>query len=862
MRRTIFLLLFFLTATQFTFATVNLVSPPNNFRCQDVSVEFVWEPYPGGARSYALRVSTYPDLSNPILDTSMLTTTSVTVNLPGANVQYYWRVLVVVNPNPLQLDSSAIWTFTTMPFPPSTIEPSSNSSCNPLNVHFRWSPVNNAQSYRVQISTNEFFLTLVKDTVVSSTQADIKVPNWDTKYFWRVSATTNYGCTTYYSIVDSFKTNRTPPTLLQPADSLTSVWGDIAFAWNVPINANSYNLQITTDPTFNLIVYDEIVSNKNLTKTITDYNTRYYWRVKAVYPDCETEFSPVRTFLTAYSKPENLYPPLDTFCLSNNVTLKWDAVYGATKYRLQVAESDSFDLRKLVIDTLINARQFTYYFEKSLQYYSWRVRAEDNQNTGLWSDVMRFQTTYAPPKHISPANGEETSITVKFVWKRDIDFSTFELQVSDTNNFNLLLHRVYDLKGLTTDTLTLKLPRFRTKYWWRLRASDAYCISDWSQPQYFVTRLQKPNLVFPANNATKMPLKITFEWDKPEGWQKFEIHISKDAQFSSIFKGRVGLNTNGVTIEDFEPNTTYYWRVRAINSEDTSNWSNVFQFTTGPNPLEIPTLIYPENNTDNQPTTLTFVWSAVPRAKFYQLQLASDLQFSQIIYDFVNISDTVYQVQDLKPMSEYFWRVLAYNDSTTSNWSPIWRFRTQPPVPQGPVYLSIPPNESNGVGVPLSLIWNPVQYAEFYHLQVATDENFLQSSLVVDDSTLLLPNKYLTGLEYDTKYFWHVRAYNPAGSTPWSETWWFRTMVSKVEDASSIFFVSYNMQDKLLVISSPNQELTGSLVQMFDLYGRKVFSEFVKSEKNINISCADLSSGIYFLQINVQGKVYVIKVLI
>lgn len=851
----------FLT-TQLAFATVNLVSPPNNFRCQDYSVEFVWEPYPGGARSYALRVSTYPDLSNPVLDTSMLTTTSVTVNLPGANVQYYWRVLVVVNPNPLQLDSSDIWTFTTMPFPPSTIEPSSNSTCNPLTVHFRWSPVNNAQNYRVQISTTEWFLTLTKDTIVSSTQADIKVPNWDTKYYWRVSATTNYGCTTYFSIVDSFKTNRTPPTLLQPADSVTSLWGNISFAWNVPINANSYNLQISTDPTFNVILYDEILSNKNLTKTITDYNTRFYWRVKAVYPDCETQFSPVRTFLTAYAPPQNLFPPRDTFCISNSVTMRWDAVNGATRYRLQVAEADSFDLNRLVIDTLINSRQFSYYFAKSLQYYSWRVRAEDNNNIGLWSDTMRFQTTYAPPLHISPANGDETSLTVKFAWKRDIPTSTFELQVSDTSNFNLILHRVYDLKGLTTDTLTLKLPHFRTKYWWRLRASDAYCISDWSQPQYFITRLQKPNLIAPTNNATNMPLKITFEWDKPEGWQKFEIHISKDPQFSTIFKGRVGIVTNGVTIEDFEPNTTYYWRVRVINAEDTSRWSQVFKFTTGPNPLEIPNLIFPENNAENQPTTLTFVWSSVPRAKFYQLQLASDLQFSQIIYDILNINDTTYQITDLKPLSEYFWRVLAYNDSTSSNWSSIWRFRTKPPAPQGLVYLSIPPNESNGVDVNLSLIWSPVQYAEFYHLQVATDENFTSPSLVVNDSSLLQPNKYLTGLEYETKYYWHVRGYNPAGSTPWSETWWFKTMISNVEDVPAQFIVLFNPSEKTLLINSSDHKIIPMAVELFDIFGRSLFEENVNNQQQIKISCTSLSNGIYFVKIVTNSRTFVLKVII
>jgi hypothetical protein len=860
MRGSIFFSLIFLIIAQLSFAAVNLVSPQNNYRCQSNTVDFVWEPYPGNNRTYALKVSAYSDLSNPIVDTSNITTTTVTIKLPGSNVQYYWRVLVVVNPSPLQLDSSDIWTFTTMPAPPTPIEPSSNASCTPLKVHFRWSPINNALNYRVQISTTNLFLTLTKDTIVSSTQADISVPNWNTKYFWRVSATTNYGCTTLYSNVDSFKTNRTPPNLVQPADSASSLWGQIDFEWNVPNNANSYNLQITTDPTFNIILYDDIVSNQNLNKTITDYNTRFYWRVKAVYTDCETEFSRARTFLTAYAPPTNLYPPLDTFCYSNNVQFQWDAVPGASRYRLQVSEADSFDLTKLVIDTLINARQFSYYLSKSLQYYTWRVRAEDNQNTGLWSQTMRFQTTYAPPVHLSPSNGQETPLTVKFAWRRDIPTSTFELQISDTNNFNLILHRIYDLKGLTTDTITLKLPNFRKKYWWRLRASDAYCASDWSQPWYFITKLQKPNPTFPPNNSNKMPLQVTFEWDKPEGWERFEIHISKDPQFNTIYKGRTGLITNSVTIEDLEPNTTFYWRVRAINAQDTSQWSNIFRFTTGPNPLERPTLIYPINNSENQPITLTFIWSSVPRARYYQLQLAQDLQFKQIIYDILNINDTTYQIIDLKPLNEYFWRVLAYNDSVSSPWSTIWRFRTQPPKPNGPVYLSIPPNESIGVDVALSLIWAPVQYAEMYHLQVATDENFIETSLVVNDSTILQTNKYLTGLEYETKYFWHVRGYNPAGSTPWSDTWWFKTMVSKVEEGASIFIVTYNPIEKTLILTSPEKQITSARIQMFDIYGRIAFEMNTNDGQTISIPCKHLSSGLYFLKVVSTDRTFVFKI--
>lgn len=842
------------------FATVDLISPPNNFRCQDNDVSFVWSPYPGGARSYALRVSTYPDLSNPVLDTSMLTTTQVDVTLPGANVQYYWRVIAVVNPDPLVLDSSDIWTFTTMPYPPQTIAPESNSNCNSLEVYFRWSSVNDAQSYRLQISNTEWFLTIIKDTVVTSTQATVRVPNYDTKYYWRVSATTNYGCTTYYSIVDSFKTNRMPPVLLQPNDSITSIWGDISFSWNVPINANSYNLQISTDPNFSIVQYDEVTSNKSLIKTITDFNTRFYWRVKAVYSDCETDYSRVFTFLTAYDSPKNLYPLRDTQCISNKVDFLWDNVSGAKSYRLQVSPGMEFKADSLILDTLIKTRTFSYYFDASLQYYSWRVRAEDEGNVGLWSDTMRFQTTYAPPKHIYPPNGVETSKTVVFKWTKDIPGSTFNLQVSDTTNFNLFSHRIFDLENLTADSIVLTLPHFNKVYYWRVQALDAYCRSDWSKPTSFKVKLQKPELTFPLNNSIKVPLKVTFEWTKPEGAESYQIVVSTDPLFRSIVQGRVGLTTNTVTISGFEPSTKYYWRVRAINPEDTSRWSDVFSFTTGPNPLEIPNLIAPLNNSEYQPTTLRLVWSSVPKALYYQLQVARDLQFTSTDFDIKNIEDTTYLLTNLESSTEYFWRVLAYNDSSTSLWSSVWRFRTVPPAPVGPVLLILPQNETVGLGVSISFIWNVVPYAYYYHLQVAKDPNFLETSLVVDDSTLIQPTKIVSDLEYNTQYFWHVRAYNPGGSTSWSDTWWFKTMVSSVEDEDLKAFLVFNPISRELIINmlELDSEFTPLKLEILDLLGNVVISKSIDSKTySVSFDLANLSKGVYFVQI--IGKSGLIK---
>jgi hypothetical protein len=199
--------------------------------------------------------------------------------------------------------------------------------------------------------------------------------------------------------------------------------------------------------------------------------------------------------------------------------------------------------------------------------------------------------------------------------------------------------------------------------------------------------------------------------------------------------------------------------------------------------------------------------------------------------------------------------VLAYNDSSTSQWSSSWRFRTVPPAPVGPVLLILPQNETVGVNVSLSLIWNVVNYAYYYHLQVATDPNFVESSLVVNDSTLLQPTKIVSDLEYNTQYFWHVRAYNPGGSTSWSDTWWFKTMVSSVEVEDLKAFLVFNPNTKELMINllgldSDNPPLK---IEVLDLLGKVVISKNLESENStLSVDLANLSKGVYFVQITTR----------
>lgn len=854
---------FFLFFVYYTAIALNLSAPVNNFQCQDPDVTFIWEANPS-ALSYSIRVSLYPDLSSSVFDSAGITTTQIQKAFNGFGTRYYWQITAILNLIPLEVDTSDVWTFTTITSAPQLISPLSNSTCQPLQLQFRWSNVNNGINYRIQVATNPLFLTIVRDTTVTTTQANINLPNYDTKYYWRVQSGTSEGCVTRWSDVDSFRTNRFPPTLTEPSDYSAGHFNNVVLRWTAQTSAPRYEVQITNDSTFSVVMFDEIVTTNSYTFSISDYDFTYFWRVRGIYSDCESDWSEFWRFRTAFNKPQNLSPPNDSLCVLNNVTFIWDSVPGASSYRIQICEGLLFDSNNLLVDTVISQRTFTYFFPKSLQDYTWRVRAEYSGNYGLWSDTLRFQTSFAPPVYIAPANGDTTSITVVFRWETDIPMSYVRIQVSDTNDFRFPQRIRFDIRDIRTDSVVLQMPRFFRKYYWRLQVSNTYCYSEWSSPQWFVTTLLPPQLLLPANNASKQPHTIEFQWTRVEGALTYELQISKSPTFATVYTGRNGLTNNVVIIKDLEPSTTYYWRIKAKNDEGESKWSPVFSFRTSPRPLNTPTLVFPQNDQQNVPTNALLIWNSVDGAKYYSIQVTKTFGFYSIDIEVNNIPDTFYIVQNLDNQTEYFWRVQAYNDSATSPWSAIRRFTTLPKAPDTKVQLLSPAKGLTGANTNLSFFWEALPNVSYYHFQLAKDSMFLEQTLIVNDSTVPTNNKYVTELELGETYYWHVRGYNSAGVGPWSDIWWFTTTTTGIDGNENNFaIVTFNPYSKNLevIFSERGTNNKGVKFTLLDLSGRKVRElNFEQLPEIVYFDCSGLPSGIYFLRFELDGKGKIIRI--
>ncbi|MBM2816826.1 MAG: hypothetical protein HW421_3588 [Ignavibacteria bacterium] len=277
-----------------------------------------------------------------------------------------------------------------------------------------------------------------------------------------------------------------------------------------------------------------------------------------------------------------------------------------------------------------------------------------------------------------------------------------------------------------------------------------------------------PQLISPTDATFGIERNPTFKWQVAPRAELYQFEISKTNDFSE----RVEYTTQSATYRSIEKvleyNTTYYWRVRSKSNSALSSWSQVFTFKTVISP---PVLRIPEKEKRGVPITSDFYWYQVDGAVKYDIQVSDDFGFAKPVFAKSDLTDTSVNVPGLKNLTYYFWRAKAKGLQTFSDWSEPWRFYTSVAPPK----LRLPLNNSIGLDATVTMEWDTSVAALGYNIQIATDSTFPQLKMVFDGKTLDKNLHIMPNLDYDTKYYWRVRAYNDDGTSFYSEPWSFTT---------------------------------------------------------------------------------------
>lgn len=186
-----------------------------------------------------------------------------------------------------------------------------------------------------------------------------------------------------------------------------------------------------------------------------------------------------------------------------------------------------------------------------------------------------------------------------------------------------------------------------------------------------------PSLRYPPNDAKDIPTSVSFAWDESKGAIGYHILVAKDGSFSqnSIILDRSGITTTFYPSVGLKPNRKYFWKVAAIDYQSQEKWSEVFSFETVFDSVK-PELYFPFNNFEISKLPLQFFWSDCGMVQNYQLQVATENNFQNLVVDAIT-NDTNYSVSSgIENNRTYYWRVVAnYNDSVKVA-SDTFSFRT------------------------------------------------------------------------------------------------------------------------------------------------------------------------------------------
>ncbi|MBU0764722.1 MAG: T9SS type A sorting domain-containing protein, partial [Bacteroidetes bacterium] len=592
------------------------------------------------------------------------------------------------------------------------------------------------------------------------------------------------------------------------------------------------------------------VSGLSFTAYWLDWAASYFWRVRALSSVYNTsDWSFVWKFTTEQEIPGTpllVSPANDSTDAPITLNFDWEEVTNADYYEMQCSQ-DSFFVVNVITDTVVLSGATLGNLAYNAEYF-WRVRALGAVfQPGQWSEVWSFYTQPAPaPQLLSPAD-DSTGLNATIVtldWKDVEGITSYEYRYSEDSLFGVFTN------GMASESETdITGLGFLTSYYWSVRCFDGTGYSDWSVTWSFTTAsLNTPVLLLPENDSAGAPLTVTLAWEDLEDAVYYRYEYGQDSTFSVATDGTTSDTTHTTSVLFYQ--ATYYWHIQGFDGSNWSDWSEIWSFTTETMPA--PILILPENDSAGAPLYITFSWDSVTDITVYEYEYAPDPVFSDPVSG--TVAQTTATSGLMNYQTVYYWHVRCYSGGQPSQWSETRHFTTDSiPVP----VLYTPENDSLDAPVTITFTWDSIPYIEEYEYEYSTDSVFVSfsSAIVTDTTTTVGP------LEYDTVYFWHVRAWSGTEVSGWSEMYRFTTMqdtpVAVCEYPERTIRIYPNPSSGQVTIAGEYDRLI-----VRDAMGRKIYTAGASGAGTNRLDLEWLNDGMYVVEVRDAGYTGYAKLII
>jgi len=200
------------------------------------------------------------------------------------------------------------------------------------------------------------------------------------------------------------------PVMVTP-DSVGGAVFEQRVEWEMVEEALFYNIQASRTEDFNDLIADKISSGTS-TKigSLELGEIQYFWRIRSNNGGNPSAFSETRSFFSSIEVPVLTYPEDTGVDIPVQPEFQWEAVDGATYYRIQVAIRSNFNPLAIVFDStnIITNTITPPQLGDNTKHY-WRVQSFTDTYEGPTSESWSFTTVSATDIE------EETTVPESFV---------------------------------------------------------------------------------------------------------------------------------------------------------------------------------------------------------------------------------------------------------------------------------------------------------------------------------------------------------------------------------------------------------------------------------------------------------------
>jgi hypothetical protein len=581
-------------------------------------------------------------------------------------------------------------------------------------ITLKWKSLTSANRYEILVQ-NVNNNILKKDTINDTTYVLSRIDSGE-YYYWRVRDISN-NIAGEYSHKWSFRTKTRLPDIPEsnfPEDGQINVSIYTQLIWDYSPRAEFFHVQVSSDD-FNSLDYND--SNISYLENYFFHNkpfeiaTTYKWKVRAGNIEGWTEWSDVFSFTTNVPTPVLIAPISDTTGIPVTGKFKWNSIKNITNYHLQLSRSNDF-FENIIDKSDIKDTSLVYnYLDNSSKYY-WRVRAKTESGVyGLWSVVNTF-TTEAPldsPIQKAPKSYlTNVPDSVEFVWYKLPNATSYTLQLSQSENLSTKYLEINQSNIADTFYFHNKLLK-NSQYFWRIKAKVGSKETPWSSIWSFSTKdapqLETPRLISPPNDKDNVLTNGIMSWSSVPEATSYNVQVALNSIFMPIVSNMEGITNLNTSYESLSEGKEYFWRVKALKGTNSSQWSEIWKFSTI-QPLSPPEISNLENNQTNVPINGIFTWIGIHGADSYGLQLSNNDQFSENSNLVINnrvIMDDFLEYANLEYQTKYWIRLNQKQGQRDSPWSMPMSFTTSSysDVPaynhDGQIFLECYPNPANKV---------------------------------------------------------------------------------------------------------------------------------------------------------------------